>query len=64
MAAYSVPGEYYLVPFVLSTGETIFLQITRTKSTGKSYWTTWYYTANGLWMIGEKQQAKADEDVS
>lgn len=63
-AAFSVSGQYYLVPLVISTGETIFLQITRTKSVGKDFWTTWYYTANGLWMIGEKQQVKADEDVS
>lgn len=63
-AAFSIPGQYYLVPLEISTGETIFLQITRSKSSGNSFWTKWYYTANGLWMIGEEKQVKADEDVS
>ena len=63
-AAYSVPGEYYLVPYYLSTGKSIYIQITRTKSTGDRYWTTWHYTANGLWMIGKEKEVKPENDVS
>lgn len=63
-AAYSVHGEYYLVPHELSNGQRIYFQIIRTKSTGNSFWTTWYYTANGLWMIGEQNNLPPDKDAS
>lgn len=63
-AAYSVPDKYYLVPHHLSTGKNIFIQITRTRSTLKGPFTTWYYTANGLWMIGKEKNVNSEKDVS
>lgn len=62
--AYSVPEKYYLVPFDISTGEKIYIQITRTKSSGSGFWSSWYYTANGLWMIGEQVRKAPGKDAS
>ena len=62
--AYSAPGTYYLVPFDISTGERIYIQVTRTKSAGEGSWSTWYYSANGLWMIGEDIIIAPGEDAS
>lgn len=55
-SAWSVPGEYYLVPYNLQNGKRIYIQITRTKVKG-GFLSSWLYTANGLWMIGKKQPA-------
>lgn len=63
-AAYSVPGQYYLVPQSISTGKRIFLQISRTRAAGSGFWKTWYYTANGLWLIGEKLPVDPEKDIS
>src|SRR5690606_10584689 len=52
--AWTVPGEYYLVPYNLINGKRIYIQISRTKAPGSGFLTKWHYTANGLWMIGKK----------
>ncbi len=55
LSAWSIPGKYYLVPYNLINGKRIYIQITRTKAPGSSFLTKWHYTANGLWMIGNKK---------
>ncbi|HLU95104.1 MAG TPA: hypothetical protein VKZ54_13310 [Membranihabitans sp.] len=63
--AWSVPGEYYLVPYNLANGERIYIQISRTKKSGGGFLSSWYYTANGLWMIGkENRSVRPGLDVS
>lgn len=63
--AWSVPNAYYLVPYNLQNGKRIYIQITREKAQGNSLFSTWYYSANGLWMIGKKKpEPQADRDVS
>lgn len=63
--AWSVPGKYYLVPYALQNGKRIYIQITRTKVGGSGFFSSWLYTANGLWMIGEKNlDSNQDRDVS
>ena len=58
--AWSVPGRYYLVPYHLSNGKRIYIQITRTKAPGSGFLTKWRYTACAVWMEGKVKEVKGD----
>ena len=64
-SAWSAPGAYYLVPYQLQNGKKIYIQISRQKVEGNSLFSSWFYSANGLWMIGKKKPiGDEDRDVS